>query len=278
MSGRNPYLIEGPAQISFSGGRSSAMMLCRIVEAHGGTLPEDVFVLFANTGKEREETLVFVRRVAEHLKVAVRWLEYRKADKQINAWTEVDFASAARKGEPLRNAILDRGYMPNPVARICTVHTKLKPMEGFMRAHGYAPTDHTTVIGIRHDEPVRVAKARARTDIIAAMPLADRRVTSRDVTAFCRDQIPFDLALPTINGKTVHGNCDLCYLKGPRLIQSLIREEPTRADWWAAMEAETGVPFRTDRPSYATMKIIAERPGLFDEAPDEDTLPCECTD
>ena len=32
----NPYLIQGPAQISFSGGRSSAMMLCKIVEAHGG--------------------------------------------------------------------------------------------------------------------------------------------------------------------------------------------------------------------------------------------------
>lgn len=53
----NPYLIEGPALISFSGGRTSAYMLHEILRAHDGTLPPDVYVTFANTGKEREETL-----------------------------------------------------------------------------------------------------------------------------------------------------------------------------------------------------------------------------
>lgn len=57
---QSPYLIEGPALISFSGGRTSALMLKRIIDAHGGTLPADVFVAFANTGREREETLRFV--------------------------------------------------------------------------------------------------------------------------------------------------------------------------------------------------------------------------
>ena len=32
----NPYLIEGPAVISFSGGRTSGYMLKHILDAHGG--------------------------------------------------------------------------------------------------------------------------------------------------------------------------------------------------------------------------------------------------
>ena len=48
----NPYKIEGPALISFSGGRTSGFMLHNIIQAHGGKLPDDIHVVFANTGKE----------------------------------------------------------------------------------------------------------------------------------------------------------------------------------------------------------------------------------
>jgi hypothetical protein len=34
----NPYLIEAPALISFSGGRTSGYMLKQIIEAYGGIL------------------------------------------------------------------------------------------------------------------------------------------------------------------------------------------------------------------------------------------------
>ena len=46
----NPYLIHGPALISFSGGRTSGYMLKKILDAHSGLLPDDVHVTFANTG------------------------------------------------------------------------------------------------------------------------------------------------------------------------------------------------------------------------------------
>ncbi len=57
----DPFLISGPAVISFSGGRTSAYMLWRILRAHGGALPDDVVVCFANTGREMSATLDFVR-------------------------------------------------------------------------------------------------------------------------------------------------------------------------------------------------------------------------
>ena len=37
-AGANPQLIEGPARIRFSGGRTSGYMLKHILDAHGGTL------------------------------------------------------------------------------------------------------------------------------------------------------------------------------------------------------------------------------------------------
>ena len=57
----NPYLITEPTCISFSGGRTSAYMLYKILEAHDMSLPSEAIVCFANTGKECEETLEFVR-------------------------------------------------------------------------------------------------------------------------------------------------------------------------------------------------------------------------
>ena len=51
----DPYRVPRPAVISLSGGRTSAYMLRKIVDAYGGRLPSQISVVFANTGMEREE-------------------------------------------------------------------------------------------------------------------------------------------------------------------------------------------------------------------------------
>lgn len=72
----DPYRVVAPACISFSGGRTSAYLLRKVLDAHGGTLPPGVHALFANTGKEHPATLDFVRDCGERWGVPIVWLEY----------------------------------------------------------------------------------------------------------------------------------------------------------------------------------------------------------
>jgi 3'-phosphoadenosine 5'-phosphosulfate sulfotransferase (PAPS reductase)/FAD synthetase len=71
QKGRSPFCIEGPALISFSGGRTSAYMLRRILDEG---LQPDVHIVFADTGRERPETYEFVTRCAEEWGVEVHWV------------------------------------------------------------------------------------------------------------------------------------------------------------------------------------------------------------
>lgn len=282
----NPFLIDGPTCISFSGGRTSAYMLWRVLDANGG-LPDEAQVCFENTGKEDEATLRFVRECGARWGVRIRWLEYRTALVPADRWAEVDFASASRDGEPFEAAIRQRQFLPNPITRFCTVELKIRTAHRFLKSLGWTEWDQ--MVGIRADEQRRVSKIRARpSPEIAAetmtMPLADAGVTLADVHAFWSLQ-PFGLELQTVNGRTLAGNCDLCYLKPAAQVMSLIAEKPARAVWWARMEAlalalastADGARFRNDRPSYSQMAAFADQQGdLFDH--DDEAIACFCGD
>ena len=89
----DPFRIEGPAVISFSGGRTSAYMLRRILDAHDGALPPDVHAVFANTGREMPATLDFVAEVASRWNVPVTWLEFTA--RRHDGYREVSHNSAS---------------------------------------------------------------------------------------------------------------------------------------------------------------------------------------
>lgn len=96
----NPFLITGPAVISFSGGRSSARMLWGHLQAHDGELPPDVYVAFTNTGREMPATLDFVQECASRWGVRVVWLEYRRSvptAEEADGWRSRETAKAERK-------------------------------------------------------------------------------------------------------------------------------------------------------------------------------------
>ncbi len=286
---RDPFLIEGPAVISFSGGRTSGYMLWRILQAHGGGLPDDVRVVFANTGKEMPETLNFVQECSERWNVPITWIEYRPKTEEGKQEAVVDWHTASRNGEPFAALIADRKYLPNPVARICTVELKVRAMHRHIK-ESFGWTEWTSCIGMRADEQRRVAKLKntfegSHEERIA--PLAQAGLTVSDVSKFWASQ-PFDLRLPNMNGKTMHGNCDLCFLKGAKQIYALIREQPERAVWWMEQEkristigvhsAPGTATFRSDRPSYKTMYENALSQDEMFKFDDEALEDCSCTD
>jgi hypothetical protein len=276
----NPFKLTEPSCISFSGGRTSAYMLWRFIDANDG-LPDDCIVTFANTGKEEEATLRFVQRCSKEWDVPIVWLEYQWAEETKDRFKVVDFDTAARNGEPFEALIHAKKYLPNPVARFCTIEMKIKTIARYLVANGLsedmASAESMSIVGIRADEQRRAAKIEPHR-----RPLVGAGVTKETVSQFWAEQ-PFDLGLPNVNGVTPHGNCDLCYLKGANLIESLIVEQPSRADWWARMEREvpasqqSGALWRNDRPSYADMQVIAREQGQLDLAGDE-TIPCFCGD
>ena len=108
----NPYRIDPPALISFSGGRTSAYLLRQILDAYGGRLPEAVVPVFANTGKEMPETLDFVRECGERWGVDIVWLEYNPGlpDK----FEIVSHGTASRQGEPFERSTRQPGHAPQP--------------------------------------------------------------------------------------------------------------------------------------------------------------------
>lgn len=264
---RDPFKIDGPALISFSGGRTSAYMLNRVLQAHDGQLPEDVVVCFANTGKEREQTLQFVRDCAANFGVAVVWLEY--LSRSMSGYQVVNFETAARKGEPFERLIAQKQRLPNPVERACTEELKVNTMIRYLAAIGMSDALH--VVGVRADEAPRIPKLRRRG---RALPLVEAGILKRDVHAHWRAS-SFDLDLPYEDGI---GNCDLCFLKTAHQVLNRVREEPHRAIWWIGQEASAGGTFHKDRPSYSAMHEFAvKQPDIF-AGRDEEALACFCGD
>lgn len=273
------FKINEPTCISFSGGRTSAYMLWWVLQENGGNLPDDAIVCFANTGKEDEATLRFVQKCSDEWDVPITWLEYIP---DAPGYRIVSFETASRHGEPFEHVIRKKNYLPNAVTRFCTIELKIRPMAKYLVDQGMAETksegENMSMIGIRADEPRRAAKIADKSRI----PLFFAGVTKEEVGEFWRSQ-PFDLELPNINGVTMHGNCDLCFMKGASQILSLIAEKPDRAVWWAKMESTTlasrpdGSKFRNDRPSYQQMLTFTEQQrSMFDD--DNDGVACFCGD
>jgi 3'-phosphoadenosine 5'-phosphosulfate sulfotransferase (PAPS reductase)/FAD synthetase len=274
----NPYFITGPALISFSGGRTSAFMLWNILQAHGGTLPDDVVVAFANTGKEREETLRFVHECGTRWGVDVQWVEFRDDE---TGYEIVGYNSASRSGEPFSALITKKQFLPNSVMRFCTTELKVRVMNRWLRAH-LGCDKWLNVIGLRYDEGHRVLKALARNDsnkepFKALMPMARAKHTKRDVMDFWAQQ-PFDLGL-----RDYEGNCDLCFLKGRGKRLRLIRDNPGMADWWKTQEEQalgkTAAAGRfVTEYTYADLEreVLTQplMPGLLDDDAEEYDVEC----
>lgn len=276
----DPFKISGPTCLSLSGGRTSAYMLWRVLDSNGldCVINDELCVVFANTGREVPATLNFVRRISEKWHVPIHWVEYTPHDE---LFREITFETASRKGEPFEQLILQKKFLPNPVARFCTTDLKIKPTERFLKTRGWKEWDN--MLGFRADEPLRVAKIRSQPimkespNVERIVPLAQAGITKSHVRDFWREH-EFDLELPySFDGSTLGGNCDGCFLIPPYQRLSRMRANPSMAVWWIAQEDLTGARFTKDGPSYREMARFAiDQRDMFD--PSEQAIACFCGD
>lgn len=292
-----------PAVISFSGGRSSGYMLKHILDAHGGSLPDDVFVCFANTGKERPETLDFVQRVSQEWGVHIVWLE-RDLDEG-NTFNVVSHNSASRKGEPFEAFLNTQKLLPSPKRRTCTTDLKVRPIRWYCQRE-LGLKNWSGVIGYRPDEFHRVKRLYACDDekwhegqtqflfqgetdpehpwkaeaerkkrrlqklqqegLKPQTPMAfDLMATADGVKSWWKMQ-PFDLGI-----ESWEGNCDICFLKRQGVVKRIMRLHPQLARWWIEQEKRVRAEdhpnsnlFRIDRPNYAALLQFVKANPEFD--------------
>lgn len=232
---------EGNFVISFSGGRTSAMMLIKLVEKLG-PLPERGIVSFQNTGKEDERTLQFINKVSEYTGEEVVWLEFDQKEKGKPLAKVTNYKEASRAGEPFIKAIeFDNGNLPSHQRRFCTRKLKFDTLRRHLRDNlGWK--EYTNLIGIRADEPHRVKQVNV-SYLTRQFPLVEMGVTKEDVREFWK-KMPFDLELPEIMGRNFLGNCTGCFLKSELDLALLCKTNPEEFKWWEGLEERFGSTFK----------------------------------
>lgn len=197
-------------------------MLRQILDAHHGQLPPDVHVAFANTGKEREETLRFVHECGSRWGVPIHWLEWRSTPvralgtKSLAAWLDandperrmvvpagfeqVGYNSASRAGEPFGALIAMKQRLPNWKERWCTEFLKVGVLTALAESFGWSAGGYKEIIGLRNDEGHRILKSLANANFcwdrklkkevprvpprLVCHPLANAKVVKSDVLRF----------------------------------------------------------------------------------------------
>jgi len=219
--------------ISFSGGRTSALMTKLLLERYSDD--HEILITFANTGVEHPDTLRFVDDCDRHLFGGrVVWIESvinQKAGVGVG-FKIVNYDTAARKGEPYRDGVKKYGLW-NVVTPACTNRLKVEPMEKYLETQGFfrgKRLNYDTAIGIRADEADRISVRRKEYRLI--YPLVQWGVTKADVLAECK-KWPFDLAI-----KEHYGNCVGCFKKTVRKLATVAKEEPAHFDFWREIEEE----------------------------------------
>jgi hypothetical protein len=226
--------------ISFSGGRTSAYMTWWIMNEWKDRDNYDIKIVFANTGLEEPETLLFVHQCAINWGLDIVWVEARHKDDNGVPFSEkgwavrhqvVDYFTASRCKEliddtwawtPFEEMVSVLG-IPSTNFPFCSPQLKKAAIEDYAASIGW--TDYYKAIGIRIDEPRRLnpkwEEGRFKYLLVDPNP-----TTKRDVVLWWSKQ-DFDLEVePDL------GNCNGCWKKDmPRLVR-IAKKRPEKFMWW----------------------------------------------
>lgn len=244
--------------VSISGGRTSAMMAFLIKKQFEAT--HEICYIFANTSREKEETLVFLDRVDKLWNLGVVWIEavVHHGKRKASTHKIVDFNTASRDGSVFREVIKKYG-IPCKQAPHCTRELKTNPIKSCAKAlnFGRYGKDYQTAIGYRNDEKKRIKDKKIKKEKHLYI-LNDLGIRKADVARFW-SKLPFDLEL-----KDYEGNCKLCHKKSKRKLLTQIVEHPEDAPWIIEMENLYGMVCPAEYEGELPLRFYRERESIND--------------
>lgn len=146
MNNKEPHIVK------FSGGRSSAMMLMKLLEGNELKPKRGDVVIFNNTSAEHSATYEFTRKIKkiteEKYNIPFFWIEYQTYEDSsgIYQWSrkptyrltndqpysEQNKNGYRYKGEVFEEMISLSGFLPSMVSRICTISMKIFVTNAFL--------------------------------------------------------------------------------------------------------------------------------------------------
>ena len=200
----------------------------------------DIKIVFANTGLEEPETLVFINQCAIRWGLDIVWVEARHKDENgvpfsYKGWKVkhqvVNYLTAARYQKlhdgtwswtPFEEMVSVLG-IPSTNSPFCSSQLKKAAIESFAESIGW--TDYYKAIGIRIDEPKRLMKNWEK-EKIKYFFVDPNPTNKRDVVIWWGKQ-DFDLEVDQDLG-----NCNACWKKDlPRLVR-IAKKNPSKFEWW----------------------------------------------
>ncbi len=146
MSNKKPYIVK------FSGGRSSAMMLMKLLKNNQLNPKRGDIIIFNNTSAEHPATYEFTRKIKkiaeEEYNIPFFWIEYqtyedsngtyqwsrRPSYKLVNdqPLSRDNLSGYRYKGEVFEEMISLSGFLPSMVSRVCTLSMKIFVTNAFL--------------------------------------------------------------------------------------------------------------------------------------------------
>jgi len=151
--------------INTSGGKSSMAQAIIIKKLYGHKY--NLIFLFANTGMENKETLIFLKKCADHYGLNIIWLEAVVHEHGVgNTYRITDFENAYRihqYKDPLHpfHAHVRKNGIPNATYPQCSDRLKEQVIESYKKANGLKGVKQA--LGMRIDESNRAMSKPVKT-------------------------------------------------------------------------------------------------------------------
>lgn len=255
--------------VSVSGGETSLFMAIWLW-LHKQDEYEMIFV-FANTGQENEETLIFLKKCAEYFGINIIWIEADVKDGKGNGtrFKLTDFENASRNGEPFE-AVIKKYGIPNTSFLHCTRELKMNPIKAYAKSV-WGKEKYYLAIGIRIDEFDRMNANKDKLRIIYPLIAKEMKPMTKPMINFWWKQQPFRLEL-----KGYQGNCITCYKKSDKKLFQIAKENPKAFDFFDRMEQKYGNGQQIFRKNRTTKMLLEEAKNwngtVKDDSENEPTL------